>query len=48
MLRRERGPWPAETTRDARARGVVYHILADAWHLSDDTDVNYMMVAERA
>jgi 2-polyprenyl-6-hydroxyphenyl methylase / 3-demethylubiquinone-9 3-methyltransferase len=29
-------------------RGVIYNILADAWQLSADTDVNYMMVAERA
>jgi len=29
------------------ARGVVYNILLDAWQLSDDTDVNYMMSAER-
>lgn len=27
--------------------GVVYHPLADRWRLSSDTDVNYMMVAER-
>ena len=29
------------------ARGVIYNILADAWQLSDDTDVNYMLLAER-
>src|SRR5262249_54792711 len=29
-------------------RGVIYNILADAWQLSGDMDVNYMMVAERA
>jgi 2-polyprenyl-3-methyl-5-hydroxy-6-metoxy-1,4-benzoquinol methylase len=28
-------------------RGVIYNILADAWQLSTDTDVNYMMTAER-
>jgi 2-polyprenyl-6-hydroxyphenyl methylase/3-demethylubiquinone-9 3-methyltransferase len=29
------------------ARGVVYDILLDGWQLSDDTDVNYMVSAER-
>lgn len=29
-------------------RGVIYNLLADRWQLSDDMDVNYMMVAERA
>jgi 2-polyprenyl-6-hydroxyphenyl methylase / 3-demethylubiquinone-9 3-methyltransferase len=29
-------------------RGVIYNLLADAWQLSTDTDVNYMVVAERA
>jgi 2-polyprenyl-6-hydroxyphenyl methylase/3-demethylubiquinone-9 3-methyltransferase len=28
-------------------RGVVYDLFADRWRLSDDTDVNYMMVAEK-
>jgi 2-polyprenyl-6-hydroxyphenyl methylase/3-demethylubiquinone-9 3-methyltransferase len=28
-------------------RGVIYNFLADAWQLSTDTDVNYMIVAER-
>ena len=28
--------------------GVVYNLFADHWHLSADTDVNYMVVAERA
>ena len=28
-------------------RGVIYNILADAWQLSTDTDVNYMLTAER-
>jgi 2-polyprenyl-6-hydroxyphenyl methylase / 3-demethylubiquinone-9 3-methyltransferase len=27
--------------------GVIYNPLAGAWQLSDDMDVNYMMVAER-
>jgi 2-polyprenyl-6-hydroxyphenyl methylase / 3-demethylubiquinone-9 3-methyltransferase len=29
-------------------RGVIYNLLADAWQLSADMDVNYMVVAERA
>ena len=28
-------------------QGVIYNILADRWKLSDDTDVNYMLVAEK-
>src|SRR5690348_6140657 len=28
--------------------GVVYNPLADRWRLADDTDVNYMLTAERA
>jgi 2-polyprenyl-6-hydroxyphenyl methylase / 3-demethylubiquinone-9 3-methyltransferase len=28
--------------------GVVYNLLADRWQLSTDTDVNYMVVAEKA
>jgi 2-polyprenyl-6-hydroxyphenyl methylase / 3-demethylubiquinone-9 3-methyltransferase len=28
--------------------GVVYNLFADRWQLSADTDVNYMMVAEKA
>ncbi|HJY17018.1 MAG TPA: bifunctional 2-polyprenyl-6-hydroxyphenol methylase/3-demethylubiquinol 3-O-methyltransferase UbiG, partial [Xanthobacteraceae bacterium] len=28
--------------------GVVYNLFADRWQLSADTDVNYMMAAERA
>ena len=27
--------------------GVVYNPFGDRWHLSDDTDVNYMMIAEK-
>jgi 2-polyprenyl-6-hydroxyphenyl methylase/3-demethylubiquinone-9 3-methyltransferase len=27
--------------------GVIYNILADRWQLSRDTDVNYMLTAER-
>jgi 2-polyprenyl-6-hydroxyphenyl methylase/3-demethylubiquinone-9 3-methyltransferase len=29
-------------------RGVIYNLFADTWQLSTDTDVNYMVVAERA
>ena len=28
--------------------GVVYNLFADRWQLSTDTDVNYMVVAEKA
>jgi 2-polyprenyl-6-hydroxyphenyl methylase/3-demethylubiquinone-9 3-methyltransferase len=28
-------------------RGVVYNILLDGWHLADDMDVNYMLLAQR-
>ena len=28
-------------------RGVIYNLFADRWQLSDDRDVNYMMVAAR-
>ena len=28
--------------------GVIYNLFADRWQLSADTDVNYMMVAEKA
>jgi 2-polyprenyl-6-hydroxyphenyl methylase/3-demethylubiquinone-9 3-methyltransferase len=27
--------------------GVVYDLLADRWQLSSDTDVNYMLAAEK-
>ena len=30
------------------SQGVIYNILADRWQLSTDTDVNYMLVAEKA
>jgi 2-polyprenyl-3-methyl-5-hydroxy-6-metoxy-1,4-benzoquinol methylase len=26
---------------------VIYNLLADRWQLSSDTDVNYMLTAER-
>jgi 2-polyprenyl-6-hydroxyphenyl methylase/3-demethylubiquinone-9 3-methyltransferase len=29
-------------------QGVVYNLLADRWQLSGDTDVNYMLAAEKA
>jgi 2-polyprenyl-3-methyl-5-hydroxy-6-metoxy-1,4-benzoquinol methylase len=28
--------------------GVIYDLFADRWRQSRDTDVNYMVVAERA
>lgn len=28
-------------------RGVIYNVFADDWRLSDDTDVNYMVVAKK-
>jgi 2-polyprenyl-6-hydroxyphenyl methylase/3-demethylubiquinone-9 3-methyltransferase len=28
-------------------QGVVYNLLADRWQLSSDTDVNYMLTAEK-
>jgi 2-polyprenyl-6-hydroxyphenyl methylase / 3-demethylubiquinone-9 3-methyltransferase len=28
-------------------RGVIYNLFADRWQLSSDTDVNYMIAAER-
>ena len=31
----------------ADERGVIYNLLADRWELSTDTDVNYMVTAER-
>jgi len=29
-------------------RGVIYNLIADRWELSTDTDVNYMVLGERA
>jgi 2-polyprenyl-6-hydroxyphenyl methylase/3-demethylubiquinone-9 3-methyltransferase len=29
-------------------QGVIYNPFADAWSLADDTDVNYMLAAEKA
>ena len=29
-------------------RGVIYNLFADRWELSTDTDVNYMVLAEKA
>lgn len=34
------------TTNDER--GVIYNLFADRWELSTDTDVNYMVLAEKA
>ena len=28
-------------------QGVIYNLFRDEWHLSSDTDVNYMLTAER-
>jgi len=33
--------------RSGDERGVIYNLIADRWELSTDTDVNYMMLAER-
>ncbi len=32
----------------ASRTGVIYNLLADRWQLSNDMDVNYMMVADKA
>jgi len=37
----------AGSLRITAERGVIYNLLADRWQLSDDMDVNYMMVAAR-
>ena len=34
--------------RVTASQGVIYNIVADCWQLSSDTDVNYMLVAEKA
>ena len=34
------------TTTDER--GVIYNLIADRWEPSTDTDVNYMVLAEKA
>ena len=28
-------------------QGVIYNLFRDEWQLSSDTDVNYMLTAER-
>ena len=33
--------------RSTDERGVIYNLIADRWELSTDTDVNYMVLAER-
>ena len=33
--------------RSSDERGVIYNLLADRWELSTDTDVNYMVLAQR-
>jgi 2-polyprenyl-6-hydroxyphenyl methylase / 3-demethylubiquinone-9 3-methyltransferase len=32
----------------ADERGVIYNLIADRWELSTDTDVNYMVLGEKA
>jgi 2-polyprenyl-6-hydroxyphenyl methylase/3-demethylubiquinone-9 3-methyltransferase len=34
--------------RSSDERGVIYNLLADRWELSTDTDVNYMVLGEKA
>ena len=34
--------------RTTDERGVIYNLLADRWELSADTDVNYMVLGEKA
>ncbi len=34
--------------RSSGETGVIYNLFADRWELSADTDVNYMVVAEKA
>ena len=34
--------------RTTDERGVIYNLLADRWELSTDTDVNYMVLGEKA
>jgi len=34
--------------RVVHEQGVIYNVLADRWQLSRDTDVNYMLTAEKA
>ncbi len=31
----------------AERTGVFFHPLSNAWHLSSDMDVNYMLLAKR-
>lgn len=42
-----RAPLSGEGLAILETRGVFYNLLRDQWQLSDDTDVNYMMLAER-
>lgn len=41
------GPLTAEGMAMMETTGVFYNVLKDAWQISKDTDVNYMMLAER-
>ncbi|MFK8036573.1 MAG: bifunctional 2-polyprenyl-6-hydroxyphenol methylase/3-demethylubiquinol 3-O-methyltransferase UbiG [Hyphomicrobiales bacterium] len=40
-------PLNAEGVRILEINGVFYHVLKDRWQMSTDTDVNYMILAER-
>ena len=40
-------PLTAAGLKVAPAQGVSFNPIADQWRLSNDTKVNYMMVAER-
>lgn len=40
-------PLNAEGLQILETHGVFYNVLKDQWQMSNDTDVNYMMLAER-
>ena len=42
-----RSRWSGAACVSTDERGVIYNLFADRWQLSRDTDVNYMVVAER-
>ncbi len=41
-------PLQAAGLEEVDRAGVVYHLVSDEWRLSGDTDVNYILAAERA
>ncbi len=41
------GPLGASGMVIAERTGVFFHPLSNAWHLSSDMDVNYMLLAKR-